>query len=307
MNAKLMKKTVLITGGTGLVGKSLSNLLVSKGYQVRILSRKSKKATHDIQYFHWDVEKEIIDESCINNVDFIVHLAGENVAQSRWTASRKRQILESRTRSTKILHQLLSQKEHQVQAFISSSATGYYGTTNSDKIFKENDPVGGDFLASVCGEWEETVNEIKKLKIRTVKLRTGVVLAKEKSALQKMLPPFRLGLGAALGSGKQYFPWIHIEDLCSLYLKAIEQNSLEGTFNAVLGDAVTNDMLGSALSKKLRRPYFMPNIPSFLFRLFFGEMAVILLNGSQVSADKIKKEGFNFKYDTIEKALDDLL
>ena len=247
-----MKKTVLITGGTGLVGKSLSQLLLNKGYQVSILSRKPKKETEEIRYFQWDVEKGIIDDSCIDNVDFIIHLAGENVAKSRWTARRKRQILESRTRSTELLHQLLSQKEHRVKAFISSSATGYYGTTNSTKIFEESDPVGKDFLASVCSDWEAAVDAIKKLEIRTAKLRTGVVLAKEKSALQKMLPPFSIGLGAALGGGKQYFSWIHIEDLCRLYLNAIEHTSLEGSFNAVVGDAITNDMLGSAISKKLR-------------------------------------------------------
>jgi uncharacterized protein (TIGR01777 family) len=302
-----MKKTVLITGGTGLVGKSLSQLLLNKGYQVSILSRKPKKETEEIRYFQWDVEKGIIDDSCIDNVDFIIHLAGENVAKSRWTARRKRQILESRTRSTELLHQLLSQKEHRVKAFISSSATGYYGTTNSTKIFEESDPVGKDFLASVCSDWEAAVDAIKKLEIRTAKLRTGVVLAKEKSALQKMLPPFSIGLGAALGGGKQYFSWIHIEDLCRLYLNAIEHTSLEGSFNAVVGDAITNDMLGSAISKKLRRPYFMPNLPSFLFHFLFGEMAVILLKGSQISADKIKKEGFVFKYNTLEKALDNLL
>jgi uncharacterized protein (TIGR01777 family) len=302
-----MKKTVLITGGTGLVGKSLSQLLLKKGYQVSILSRNAKKETQGVRYFQWDVEKGVIDNSCLDNTDFVIHLAGENVAQSRWTTTRKRQILESRIRSTQLLHQALSQKKHCVKAFISSSATGYYGTINSMKIFEESDSVGNDFLASVCSDWEDAVDEIKKLEIRTVKLRTGVVLAREKSALQKMLPPFRIGLGAALGNGKQYFPWIHIEDLCLLYLNAIEQTSFEGTFNAVVGDAITNDMLGSAIAKKLRRPYFMPNLPSFLFHFLFGEMAIILLKGSRVSSDKIKKQGFVFKFNTLEEALDNLL
>ena len=302
-----MKETVLITGGTGLVGKVLSKQFILQGYKVAILTRNLKTETATTKYYKWNIEANEIDVNCIAEADYIIHLVGENVAGGMWTAKQKDRILSSRVNATELLYKTLSENKNKVKAFVSASATGYYGTYTSTTIFKEEDAVGNDFLANVCEQWEEGVTKISSLGIRTLKLRTGVVLGSEKSALQKMLFPFQLGLGSAIGSGKQIMPWIHINDLCALYIWGLKNANKEGVYNAVVGDFLTNKELGKAIAKQLNKPFFMPNIPAFIMCLVFGEMAVILIEGSGVSSEKIKKEGFVFKYPTIETALEDLL
>ncbi|WP_139957282.1 TIGR01777 family oxidoreductase [Flavicella sediminum] len=302
-----MKTKILITGGTGFVGKNLCKLLLSQGYEVAILSRRPKKNTENISYFKWDVSSGFIDKACLNGVSCIIHLAGENVASSRWTSKRKKQILTSRTKSTQLLEQLLAENKQEVETFISASAIGFYGTTTSEKIYNEEDAPGNDFLADVCKQWESSVDKIEKLAIRTVKFRVGVVFGKKGSALQKMLLPINLGIGSAIGTGKQYMPWIHIEDLCNMYLLAINKPKLCGVYNAVVGEELTNYTLSKLIAEELKKPFFMPKIPSFVFQLIFGELSVILLKGSRVSSEKITKAGFVFKYPTIEKALKNLL
>lgn len=302
-----MSEKILITGGSGLVGTALTELLISQGYQISILSRKLKENTEDISWFKWNVENKSIDKQAVLEADYIIHLAGENVANSRWSKKRKQEIIDSRVQSTELIHSVLSNNTHKLKAFISASATGIYGTKNSDNIFKEEDNPGEDFLASVCKKWEASVDLIGDLGIRIVKLRTGVVLSKEGGALQKMLFPIEIGFGSAIGYGKQYMPWVHIDDLCLMYLLAINNAKLEGAFNAVTGDDLTNKKLGQSIANGLNKPFFMPNVPSFVLKLIFGEMSVILLQGSQVSSDKIKNAGFVFKHKTIEVALQSLL
>lgn len=302
-----MAEKILITGGTGLVGKNLTELLISQGYSVSILSRGKKENTESVSYYSWDIETDYIDEEAILDADYIIHLAGTNVGDKRWSKKRKEEIVNSRTRSTELIYTVLQKHQHQLKAFIAASATGIYGTKTTEIIFDENTPIGEDFLALVCKKWEAAVDKISTLGIRTVKLRTGVVLSKEGGALQKMLPPIEFGFGSAIGTGKQYMPWIHIDDLCLMYLMVLNKEKISGAYNAVVGDDLTNKKLGKSIANYLNKPFIMPKVPEFLLKIIFGEMSVILLKGSQVSSEKIKKAGFVFKFGTIEKALQSLL
>jgi len=302
-----MENRVLISGGTGFVGSYLSEYLINRGYKISILSRKLDQNTEDIHYYIWDVENNKIDKNCLHNVQIIIHLAGENVAASRWSDKRKTQLLESRLNSTLLLYNLLERETNTVNTFISASATGIYGSSTTDHVYREKDLLGADFLADVCLNWEAQVFKIKDLGIRTVVLRTGLVLAKDNGALAKMIIPFKLGLGSALASGKQYTPWIHIEDLCKMYLYALENSTMENAYNAVVGDDINNEEFSKTLSKVLKKPFFMPRVPKFILTVVFGEMAVILTEGSRVSSEKIRKEGFKFSYPRLIKALQNLL
>lgn len=302
-----MMNRVLITGGTGFVGQYLTKCLISNGYRVSILSRGIRENTKDVSYFLWDVENKLIDKTCLQKVQTIIHLSGENVAESKWTKDRKDKILQSRVQSTELLYDLLSKESHNVKSFISASATGIYGSQTTRNIYEEKDALGTDFLAKVCTEWESVVFEMNSIGIRTVALRTGIVLAENHGALAKMILPFKLGLGSALGSGKQYMPWIHIEDLCKMYLFALENCDISGAYNAVVGDDLNNEELSKALAKVLKRPFFMPKVPQSILKLIFGEMAVILTKGSRVSSEKIKNEGFDFSFPELNKALQNLL
>jgi uncharacterized protein (TIGR01777 family) len=302
-----MAEKILITGGSGFVGQALIKLLVSQGYQLMVFSRKEKQNTQEVRYYNWNVEKGLVDEVPILEADYIIHLAGENISQSKWTKKRKKQIIDSRVLSTELLYAVLAKKSHNLKAFISASAIGIYGTETTHEIFSEESITGADFLASVCESWENSVDRIGQLGIRTVKLRTGVVLGKEGGALQKMLLPIEMGIGSALGSGSQIMSWIHIEDLCLMYLLAMNNEKMNGAYNAVVGDALTNKELSQSIANRLNKPFIMPNVPAFLLKIIFGEMASILLYGSQVSSNKIQKAGFIFKYNSIENTLDDLL
>ncbi|MGB2128364.1 MAG: TIGR01777 family oxidoreductase [Flavicella sp.] len=302
-----MKKNILLTGGTGMIGTFLIALLQEKGYGISILTRKKKKNTASIKYYTWDVASQKVDSNCLDHVEGIIHLAGENVASGRWTATRKNAILESRTVSTALLFKLLSEEEHSVKSFISASATGIYGSQTTEVNFTEDMSAAEDFLANICKQWEASVAKISDLGIRTVALRTGIVLSSKGSALQKMLLPFQLGMGSPIASGSQYMPWIHIDDLCRMYLHALETSNVKGAYNAVSGEAITNQQFSKILAKTLKRPFFMPKIPSFLLQLIFGEMSIILTSGSQVSSQKIRDAGFEFNYEKLGPTLRNLL
>lgn len=296
---------VLITGGTGLVGQHLSKMLLSKGYEVAILGRTKKTGT-TIPMFYWDVNKNIIDKEAIKSVDYIIHLAGVNIAGKRWTKNRKQEIIDSRVKSTKLLFNNID-PNHKLKAFISASAIGYYGIITSNHIFTETDPPANDFLGETCRLWEDSANKFQNQGIRTVKIRTGIVLSIQDGALSKMIKPFKLGFGSALGSGKQFMPWIHIDDLCEIYIKAIEDSEMNGAYNAVAPKHINNIEFSQEITKRLKRPFWSVNIPAFLLKLHLGEMADILLKGSRVSPDKIIASGYNFKNPTLKSALKKLL
>ncbi len=299
-----MTKKILITGGTGLVGTALTELLVEKGYLVTILTRdKNRTSKHpNITYSFWDIDKGIIDKDELLSANYIVHLAGAGIADKPWSSNRKKEILDSRVEPIRLIHNSLKNNAHQLKAFISASGVGYYGAITTNTIFDEKASAANDFLGKTCLQWEQAVDEIAELPIRIVKLRTGIVLAKNGGALPKMMQPFKFGLGAALGTGKQIMPWIHIDDLARLYCAAIESESFTGAYNAIAGN-VSNKDFSKALSKVINKPFWLPNVPGGMLKLFLGEMAVILLEGSAASNQKLLQTGFKLKFTNLEEAL----
>ena len=302
-----MKKNVLLTGGTGFIGKKLTQLLLVSGYSVSILSRSNKANTDGISYFQWDVDAGTIDEAAILNADYVIHLAGENIGAKRWTTARKQAILDSREKSTQLLYTTLLKTNKKLDAFVSASGIGIYGAYTSNNIFTEDSPLADDFLGSTCQKWEAAADFIADLHIRTVKIRTGLVLGKDDGFLKKLTPIFKLRLGSAIGSGKQYMPWIHINDLCAIYLKAIEDKEMSGAYNAAVKDGTTNALFSKALAKVYGYTIWLPNVPAFLLKLIMGEMSKIVLTGQRVSSDKIEKTGFEFRFNKLERALKDCL
>lgn len=299
----MIPKTVLITGASGLIGSQLTKMLLNEGCHVRHLSRSKKDGK--VPSFVWDVDTGKIDDRAFESVDSIIHLAGAGIADKRWTAKRKNQILESRTKSTQLLFDKLKSSKHSVQTFISASAIGYYGF--GEKIFLEESEPGTDFLAEVVRQWEAEVDKIETLNIRTVKIRTGIVLSKEGGALKEIAKPIRYGVGASLGSGNQHMSWIHITDLCNMFLFALSNDHMRGVYNAVCPTWTTNSEITKAIAKVINRPLWLPAIPGFVLKIMLGEMADLVLKGSKVSADKIQNAGFTFAYPNLDDALKNLL
>ncbi|NLJ43283.1 MAG: TIGR01777 family protein [Bacteroidales bacterium] len=299
-------QNILITGGTGLIGGHLSALLKHRGYKVTILSRNARPGGN-IQVYRWDPEKGRIDPEAVSTADYIIHLAGAGIGDKRWTHNRKQEIVDSRVKSGELLYEILKKTGKKPSAFISASGTGYYGSVTSEKIHTETDGPGDDFTGQVCRQWEQVATKIGDLGIRTVILRTGIVLSSEGGALSRMLPAIRVGAGSAIGSGRQFVPWIHIEDLCSIYLKAVEDTGLSGVYNAVAPSHLTNRELMKTIASVMKKPFFFPDIPAFIMKVLFGEMADILLQGSRVSSEKIIMAGFSFRYAELEGALRNLL
>ena len=303
----IMKKKVLITGGSGFIGRHLSDLLLEKGYAVSILSRSEKSNTSAISYYKWDVDNNFIDDQAVLEADFIINLAGENIAEKRWTAERKLAIVESREKAIQLIYSVLQKNNKKLEAFISASGIGIYGAYTGNNIFTEVSPLADDFLGSTCQKWEAAADLIADLHIRTVKIRTGLVLGKDDGFLKRLIPIFKLKLGSAIGSGKQYMPWIHINDLCAIYLKAIEDKEMNGAYNAAVKDGATNALFSKVLAKVYGYTIWLPNVPAFLLKLIMGEMSKIVLTGQRVSSDKIEKTGFEFQFNKLERALKDCL
>ena len=298
---------VLITGGTGLVGSFLTDLLLSNNMEVMVLSRSEKESkVKGLSYAVWDVSKETIDVAAVCSVDHIIHLAGANIGDKRWTANQKKLIIDSRVKTADLIYKTLKENKHQVKTFVSASGADCYGLETTNNCYEETADFGDDFLAKVCVAWENAANQFNHLGIRTVCFRTGVVCASKDSALQKMIKPITLGFGSPLGSGKQVMSLIHIQDLCNMYLHAIDNDDLQGAYNAVAVNN-TNEEVTQKVAKILHKPLFMPKVPAFMLRLFLGEMASIILEGSAVDNTKIKATGFEFKYASLESVLKDVL
>ncbi len=295
---------VLITGGSGLIGMRLSEILTAKGYEVRHLSRHSN-LREEYPTFEWDLSNDFIDANALKNIDHIIHLAGENVANKRWSRKQKKNILSSRVDTAAFV--LKSLNGRQLKSFISASGISYYGSVTREKSFTEGDPAGKDFLAQVSVNWEEAAFQFKHVANRVVALRTGIVLSKEGGALPKIAKPIKMGIGSALGSGNQFMPWIHLDDLCEMYVHAIETNSVNGVYNAVNGSACTNSEMTEAIAKAIGKKLWAPKVPAFLLKLIFGEMAIILLHGSPISNKKIEESGFKFRFNSLKNALDEIL
>ncbi len=298
-----MIKTILITGGTGLVGNHLVKELLLKGYRINLLTRKpSVSSNPDVSMFKWDVYKREIDKNCIAGVDAIIHLAGESIAGGRWTEDRKRQIRESRTESIRMIYNLFNQTKNQVSHVISASAIGYYGD-RGDEILKEESLPAKDFLADTCIEWEQAVDEGSKRGLRIVKLRSGVILDKEEGALKQMAMSMKMGIGTILGSGKQWISWIHIRDVVNMYIFALENESLSGPYNMAAPSPVNNRSMIQAIAAARNKSVNFIHVPDFALKLIMGEMSRLVLSSTRVSPEKIIKAGFQFAYPTIEGAL----
>ncbi|NOQ71352.1 MAG: TIGR01777 family protein [Crocinitomix sp.] len=299
-----MMETVLITGGSGLIGQALSELLMQHGYTVRHLSR-TVKGNEKYPTFKWDLSQNELDSKALENVNHIIHLAGENVGEGRWTAARKKRILSSRVDTVALIQSKL--QPNQLKSFISASGISYYGTKTTENIFKESDPKGTDFLADISVQWEKKAFEMSSLASRVVALRTGVVLSSKGGALEKLQKPIKIGIGSALGSGKQYMPWIHIKDLCNLYLEAVQNTKLEGVYNAVSSQHTTNLEMTQGVAKVFGKKLWAPKVPAFILKLLFGEMAQIILEGSRIDNSKIKAAGIAFEFEDLDGALNDLI
>lgn len=298
---------VLITGATGLVGQELVNLLLQNGHNVHYLSTSKSKLVTNTNYkgFYWNPKKSEIDTNALTGVEVIIHLAGASVAK-KWTTAYKEEIIESRVLSTQLLYQTLQKNSHQVKQIISASAVGIYPDSLTD-IYHETDlDIDVSFLGNVVKQWENEVSQFEKLEIIVSKIRIGIVLAKNGGALQEMAKPIQYGVGAAFGSGEQYQSWIHIQDLVAIF-QFVMENQLTGVYNGVAPYPVTNSELTKAIAKTLGKPLFFPNIPKFVMKLILGEMHQILFSSQHVSCRKLLDENFQFKFASLDKALNDLL
>lgn len=300
------KSSVLITGGSGMIGKHLTATLLERGFSVSHLSRKAAKPGK-VRTYIWDPEKKSVDRDAFSGIDFIVHLAGANVGEKRWTEKRKTEILESRVGSARFLYETIRSLGTGLKGFISASASGIYGSQISEKIFDESDPAADDFLGMVCKSWEESADLFANEGIRTVKIRTGVVLEKSDSALSKLMMTGKFGFLVQTGSGRQYMPWIHINDLCNIYVKAIEDPLITGPYNAVAPEHVTHKYFMKVLGEVMKRPVLPFPVPEFVLKTILGEMSEVVLKGSRVSDEKLLNAGYKFGFGSLKDALSDVL
>ena len=306
--------SVLITGGTGLVGTAVKNLLLQKGYEVVLLTR-SKNPIKGQAY--WDINAGTIDSTAIAAADYIIHLAGAGVADKRWSVARKQEILDSRTKSSALLVKALQETSNKVKAVISASAIGWYGPDQNNRDnnniasqgFVETDPSYPDFLGTTCAAWEASIAPVTSpgLQKRLVCLRTGIVLSKHGGALKEFLKPLAVRMAAVLGNGKQMISWIDVRDLANMFVYAIEHENLSGSYNAVAPAPVSNKTLTQTLAGVLYGKFYITTyVPSFVLKIMLGEMSIEVLKSTTVSAQKIQDAGFVFDYPNITSSLSSL-
>lgn len=295
----LNSKTILIAGGTGLVGTRLSKLLVEKGYTVRLLTRTPRGENQ----YSWDPAQGNIDMRALAGVDAIINLAGAGIADKRWTPERKRLLIDSRVQSADTLSKALKKVDQLPSVYLSASAQGYYGNTGEKLVDERDAPTEEAFMVDCCQQWEEAAEKVGALGMRTVIFRIGIVLAKEGGALPEIVRPLKLGVGGYFADGQAWWSWIHIDDLCRMFLWAIKNEHAEGIYNAVAPFPERNiDLLKKAAKAMDKHAIFVP-APAFALRLAMGEMSAVILNSNRLSAEKIMTEGFVFKYPRAEEAL----
>lgn len=309
-----MPETILITGGTGLIGKNLSQQLVNDGHTVIVLTRNKSLisasfALQKINYSYWNVDENYIDEKAFAQANTLIHLAGENVAGKRWTAKRKKEILESRVSPGKILVSYLQNNPHQIKTIIAASAIGWYKPKiNPNLNYQEDDTANTDFLGQTCQLWEQSLLPAKDLGIRLITLRIGIVLSKNGGALKEFLAPLKFGIAAIMGKGNQFISWISLLDLCNIIQFGINHKSIEGVFNAVSPTPETNKNFVLQLAKHCRGKWFLPiHVPSILLKIMLGGLSIEVLKSSNISCQKIIDAGFTFNHSSLKKSFNYLL
>ena len=298
---------VLITGATGLVGSHLTKLFRKKEIEVNYLTT-SKEKIKKINGYHgyfWDPEAGELDPSSLENVDAVIHLAGASIA-NRWTDSYKKEIIDSRVKSAKLLYESLQNNPNQVKRFISASGIGVYPDSLLKLHTEESDAIDDSFVGEVVERWETAAMEFIDLGINVSIIRLGMILAKEGGALPKLKEPTAFNAGAPLGSGKQWQSWIHIDDIAGIFSFVLE-NELDGIYNAVAPNPVTNKELVECIAKNMDRSLWLPRIPAFALKLALGEMSKVVLSSQLVSAEKIQNAGYDFKFKNLSKALENLI
>src|SRR5688572_3826838 len=301
-------ETVLITGGTGMIGKALTQALIERGFNVIILTRhlndKQKAGSDRLTYAIWDLEKQTIDKNAFAKADYIIHLAGASVAEKRWTKKRKKEIVSSRVDSGKLITDVLKKLPNRVKTVISATAIGWYGPDKNDgKKFTEDDPSSNDFLGQTCKLWEAAIEPASFLGKRLVKIRIGIVLSNEGGAYPEFKKPLKFAFATILGNGKQIVSWIHIDDLIRTILFAMENEKMEGVYNAVAPYPISNKELVLKIAKERGRSYIPVHVPTFALKIRLGEMSVEVLKSATVSSEKIQQAWFIFQYPDIGSAI----
>jgi uncharacterized protein len=295
-----MHKTIVLAGGSGLIGKRLQQMLHERGYTVRVLTRTPTVEGE----FGWDPAAGRIDEAALKDAEAIINLAGAGIADARWTPRRKQLLIDSRVQSARVLCETIRKSGQFPECYISASAIGWYGDTGEELLFEEHLPGSAGFMPQCCVAWEQAAEKVGALGVRTVMLRIGVVLAREGGALAEMIKPMRFGLGAYFGNGKAWWSWIHRDDLCRMFIWALEHQQIDGIFNAVAPHPVRNLPMVKACADAMHRRVLLAPAPELALQLALGEMSAVVLNSNKVSCDKALAAGFTFKYPEIDGALE---
>ncbi|MCX6208176.1 MAG: TIGR01777 family oxidoreductase [Bacteroidetes bacterium] len=305
-------KNILIAGGSGLVGTRLTAMLVAKGYTVTILTRNKKAVSNNaaIDYSYWNIDAQEIDPNAIAKADAIINLTGEGVVNKRWTTQQKKIIVDSRVNAGKLIVKGLQEITNNVEVVVNASAIGWYKpqteSSLQSKTYQEDQEPNTDFLGDTCKLWEESIEPVKQLNKRLVKLRIGIVFSKNGGAIKEFLKPLQFGIASILGNQK--ISWIHIDDLCNMFITAIENKNYEGVYNAVAPGITTNRELNIALAKKLKGKWFIKlPVPAFVLKIMLGEMSVEVLKSSTISCKKIADAGFKFAYPTVDEAINEMI
>ena len=299
-----MAKNILLTGATGLVGKQLIPALQAKGYKISILSR-NQITINNVEVYLWDVYKQTIDSNALKGIDTIIHLAGEGIADKKWTEERKKQIIDSRVLSAQLLFKTIKETKAPVTSFVSASAVGFYGDRGNEILTETSEP-GNDFLSDCCVKWENAATEGVELGIRVVKIRIGLILSKDGGALKAMETPIKYFAGAPLGSGKQWMPWIHLDDIVKIFTQAVEDEKMTGAYNASAPFPATNKLLTKAIAGKLNRPVWPIHVPKFVLNAVLGEMSILPLMSNNTIANKLLDTGYKYTYVNLDDALNSI-
>ena len=299
---------VMIAGATGFIGKELIKKLNKKGHEIAVLTRNSETAKFHIpvhcELIDWDPKIKSLSPGALKGVDAVINLAGEGIADGRWSPKRKRELMESRVLSTRRLVEAMTYMDEKPRVFLSASAIGFYGD-RAEELLHETGSKGQGFLSDICQRWEDEALRANQLGIRTAAYRIGMVLGHDGGALDKILPPFKFGVGGNLGNGSQWMSWVHIKDLADMMVYAIENSNVKGIHNAVSPNPVTNGEFTKTLGKVLKRPTLFP-VPKMVLKMALGELSELLLGSQKVSSKKINEAGFEFKYPELETALEEV-